>query len=130
MTEKAKISFCAKKNLLSLFVLCVGIAEFFSASSDIAQETAWVLAARKFEVDSAVSKSAEAAASVLPKLILERISVDAKRDVRPDEKIARKTDALLTERLSLFLQLSKEMQARRATPWSLKILFNLNFNWP
>ena len=125
MTEKAKSSFCAKKYLLSLFVLCVGIAEFFSASSDIAQETAWVLAARKFEVDSAVSKSAEAAASVLPKLILERISVDAKRDVRPDEKIARKTDALLTERLSLFLQLSKEMQARDALV--LKNSFQLEF---
>ncbi|MBQ7620608.1 MAG: hypothetical protein IJS51_10855 [Treponema sp.] len=77
-----------------------------------AEKTPWVLAARKFNAESARSKSAEAAASVIPKLILERISVDLNRDVLRDEKISRKTDALLTERLSLFLQLSKEIQAR------------------
>ena len=38
--------------------------------------------------------------------------MDLNRDVLRDEKISRKTDALLTERLSLFLQLSKEIQAR------------------
>ena len=112
MTERTISVFFAKKILLSLFAFFALCAASFCASSDIAQETAWVLAARKFDVEAAKSKSAEAAASVIPKLILERISVDMTRAVLGDEKTARKTDALLTERLSLFLQMSKEIQTR------------------
>ncbi len=113
MTERTRNSFLQKKIVLSLFVMALCARFFFAASSsDIAQETAWILAARKFDVDASRSKSAAAVASVIPKLILERISVDMARSVQTDEKTARKTDALLTERLSLFLQLSKEIQAR------------------
>ncbi|MCR5046224.1 MAG: hypothetical protein K6A42_06575, partial [Treponema sp.] len=53
------------------------------------------------------------------------ISIGLARDVNRDEKISRKTDALLTERLSLFLELSKEIQARDALV--LKNSTNLEF---
>lgn len=114
MTERTRNSIFARKILFSLFALFAfaSAAGGESFSSDIAEEKAWVLAAKKFEVEAAKSKSAEAAASVTPKLILERISVDMNRSVLGDEKIARKTDDYLNERLSLFLQLSKEIQAR------------------
>ena len=78
------------------------------------QDKSWVLAASKFSVEGATSKAAQSAASVLPKLILERISVDVDRSIMADEKAARKNDELLTERLDLFLQLSKEIKARDA----------------
>ena len=113
MTERTRNSFFAKKILLSLLALCLACAGVFCAeSSDIGQDKAWILAARKFDLEAARSKSAEAAASVIPKLILERISLGITRDVARDEKIARKTDALLTERLDLFLQLSKQIKDR------------------
>ncbi len=113
MTEKGRISFFAKTLIFSLFAFCFLTPAFFCESEFVeAEKTPWVLAARKFSADSARSKSAEAAASVIPKLILERISLDLNRNVLSDEKISRKTDALLTERLSLFLQLSKEIQTR------------------
>lgn len=78
------------------------------------QDKSWVLAASKFSVEGATSKAAQSAASVLPKLILERISVDVDRSIMADEKAARKNDELLIERLDLFLQLSKEIKARDA----------------
>lgn len=113
MTRKGRINFFWKIFFLSLFAFCFLTPAIFCESEFVeAEKTPWVLAARKFNAESARSKSAEAAASVIPKLILERISVDLNRDVLRDEKISRKTDALLTERLSLFLQLSKEIQAR------------------
>lgn len=113
MTRKGRINFFWKILFLSLFAFCFLTPAIFCESEFVeVEKTPWVLAARKFNAESARSKSAEAAASVIPKLILERISVDLNRDVLRDEKISRKTDALLTERLSLFLQLSKEIQAR------------------
>lgn len=113
MTEKGKNKFFSKKIFFSFLAFCLlAQGAFCAESSDIGQDTAWILAARKFDVEGTSSKSAEAAASVIPKLILERISVDMSRAVVIDEKVARKTDALLTERLDLFLQLSKEIQTR------------------
>ena len=115
MTERARNKVFIKTILFSLLFFCLAPLPLFCAdSSDIEQDAAWILAARKFEVESSRSKSAESAAFVMPKLILERISVDMTRDVGRDEKISRKTDSLLSERLNLFLQLSKEMQARDA----------------
>ena len=116
MTQKGRnrISFL-RKFFIPLFVFCSLSQNFFGADNgNSASEKSWILAGRKFDVEGASSKAAQSAASVLPKLILERISVDMIRSVMPDEKAARKNDALLTERLDLFLQLSKEIKARDA----------------
>lgn len=114
MTRKGRSkSRIAKTFCLSLFAFCFLQAALFCESEFVeGEKTPWVLAARKFGAETARSKSAEVAASVIPKLILEHISVDLSRDVASDEKISRKTDSLLTERLELFLQLSKEIQVR------------------
>ncbi len=114
MTEKALNKSFAKKIFLSLFALCFIASALFCESDDkvSSEESSWILAARKFNVDAGRSKSADAAVSVIPKLILEHISIGLARNVNRDEKISRKTESLLTERLSLFLELSKEMKTR------------------
>ena len=115
MTEKGRnrISFLIKKTLSLLLAFACAKAAF-SVEAQSLQDKSWVLAASKFSVEGAASKAAQSAASVLPKLILERISVDVDRSIMADEKAARKNDELLTERLDLFLQLSKEIKARDA----------------
>lgn len=115
MTEKGRnrISFLRKKTLSLLLAFACAKAAF-SVEAQSLQDKSWVLAASKFSVEGATSKAAQSAASVLPKLILERISVDVDRSIMADEKAARKNDELLTERLDLFLQLSKEIKARDA----------------
>lgn len=60
------------------------------------------------------TESSSEAAKVLPQLILERISSGAIRQVPESEILDRKLKTLQTERLALFLQLSKENQARDA----------------
>lgn len=60
------------------------------------------------------TESSSQAAKVLPQLILERISSGAIRQVPESEILDRKLKDLQTERLALFLQLSKENQARNA----------------
>lgn len=79
-------------------------------------DEAWILAAQKFEIEEYKEHSAalESAAAVIPKLILEQISLDTKRTVLRDERLSQKLDSLLTERLSLFLELSKEVKSRDA----------------
>lgn len=59
-------------------------------------------------------QSSAEAAKVLPQLILERISSGSIRQLPEKEVLDRKLKELQTERLSLFLQLSKENQARDA----------------
>ncbi|MEE3410318.1 MAG: hypothetical protein VZQ47_06595 [Treponema sp.] len=115
MTEKGRnrISFLRKKTLSLLLAFACAKAAF-SVEAQSLQDKSWVLAASKFSVEGATSKAAQSAASVLPKLILERISVDVDRSIMADEKAARKNDELLIERLDLFLQLSKEIKARDA----------------
>ncbi|WP_273464518.1 hypothetical protein, partial [Treponema berlinense] len=51
-------------------------------------------------------------ASVLPQLILEQIAENSIRSVSSQEQLDRELYALQTERLSLFLQLSKENKTR------------------
>lgn len=115
MTEKGRnrISFL-RKIVIPLLLFSFAARGLFAADNDSLSDKNWILAARKFSVEGADSKAAQSAASVLPKLILEHISVDMVRSVMTDEKAARKNDALLTERLDLFLQLSKEIKARDA----------------
>ena len=81
------------------------------------EETAgWVLAAQQFTLAQKNAPSASAAqfAMVLPQLLLEQISLDGMRVLPSQEVLDRQLDALQTERLSLFLQLSKEYQSRDA----------------
>ncbi len=51
-------------------------------------------------------------AGILPKLVLEQISSSSIRHTSAQELLDRKLEELLTERLSLFLQLSKEIKTR------------------
>lgn len=76
----------------------------------------WVLAAQKFTFAQKGTQSVVNTqfATVLPQLILEQISIDGTRVLPSQEVLDRKLDALQTERLSLFLQLSKEYQTRDA----------------
>lgn len=97
-------------NLLILFFFCANaICEDFS-------DDVWILAAQKFEIEEYKNNSAalESAAAVIPKLILEQISLDTKRTILRDERLSQNLDSLLTERLSLFLDLSKEVKSRDA----------------
>lgn len=100
-------------NLVFLAFFCA-CANFFGEENSSGDE--WILAAQKFEIDENKEHFAalEAAASVIPKLILEQISLDTKRMVLRDEQLSQKLDSLLTERLSLFLDLSKEVKVRDA----------------
>ena len=81
-----------------------------------AEPETWVLAAQAFTLaqKNAPSLSASHFASVLPQLLLEQISIDGTRMLPSQELLDRRLDTLQTERLSLFLQLSREYQARDA----------------
>ena len=97
-------------NLIILVFFCA------NALCEDSSGEAWILAAQKFEIEEYKEHSAalESAAAVIPKLILEQISLDTKRTVLRDERLSQKLDSLLTERLSLFLDLSKEVKSRDA----------------
>ncbi|MDY2843907.1 MAG: hypothetical protein SOT81_08000 [Treponema sp.] len=93
---------------------CAG--EAASVSSSSSSSSGWTLAAVEFNFSQMKNrtKSSSEAAKVLPQLILERISSGAIRQVPETEILDRKLKDLQTERLALFLQLSKENQARDA----------------
>ncbi len=92
-----------------LFSLIFAFLAFFSYGDD------WILAAQKFdfaEKNSTRTSSLEAQAELLPRLILEKLASELTR-YSPQEEIAeRELSNLTTERLSLFLQLSKEVKTR------------------
>lgn len=102
----------------SRWIFSVMILVLFCANAlcEDSPSEAWILAAQKFEIEEYKEHSAalESAAAVIPKLILEQISLDTKRTVLRDERLSQKLDSLLTERLSLFLDLSKEVKSRDA----------------
>lgn len=89
---------------VSLF-LFVG---FFSYGED------WVLGAEKFSFtqNASVGSAQNEMASLLPKLILEQISTSSRRLPSATELYDRKKETLLTERISLFLQLSAAVKKR------------------
>lgn len=74
----------------------------------------WIIAGKKFSLKQTKnsSDSVRKAAEVLPQLILEQISVGKLRVIPNSEILDRKLNELQTERLSLFLQLSKEVKTR------------------
>lgn len=93
---------------------CAGEAAAVSSSSS--SSSGWTLAAVEFSFSQMKNRteSSSEAAKVLPQLILERISSVVIRQVPETEILDRKLKDLQTERLALFLQLSKENQARDA----------------
>lgn len=95
-----------------LFFLAFAAAFFFGAEKSWASD--WVLAAQEFSFSRPDSRSEASlqAANLLPQLILEQIASDEVRLIPSDEILGRKLHELQTERLSLFLQLSKENKTR------------------
>ena len=76
----------------------------------------WVLAAKKFEfADSRSAQIAdESLTTIMPQLIMERISEGLVRSTTLQEMHDRTRNDFLTERQSLFLQLAKEVKVRDA----------------
>lgn len=99
-----------------IFFYTVSFCAGESASSSSSSSSGWTLAAVEFSFSQMRNRteSSSEAAKVLPQLILERISSGAIRQVPETEILDRKLKDLQTERLALFLQLSKENQARDA----------------
>lgn len=97
--------------LMILFSFCTSF--FYGAESG---QTDWILAARKFSYAQLrkTSETEDAFASLLPQLILENIMTNTSRSVPQDEMVDRKLSELQTDRISLFLQLSKETKVRDA----------------
>ncbi|MCR5724145.1 MAG: hypothetical protein K6G80_03570, partial [Treponema sp.] len=88
---------------------------FFLLTAHLAAADDWVLAARSFTFESAAKPAgAEQISTLLPQLILEQISTGGTRVLPSSEVLSRTLDSLQTERLSLFLQLSKEYKTRDA----------------
>lgn len=94
---------------VSCMILCICCTALSAADS-------WVLAAQKFtytQVKSAADDGVSVA-TVIPQLLLEQLASGSVRSLPEEEVRNRKLDTLQTARLSLFLQLSKEFQARDA----------------
>ncbi len=87
-------------------------------SSQSSEQTAytdggdWILGAAAFSVEKHAAKALQDAAAAIPSLMLEKISGDAAHILSIQEKNDRRLYALQTERLSLFLQLSREIKVR------------------
>ena len=95
---------------LTVFFLALLIPVSFAHAGD------WVLAGEAFtskKSDSA-SESLKKASEVIPQLILEQISLNKTRVIPDSELLDRKLNTLQTERLSLFLELEKEIKTRDA----------------
>ena len=76
----------------------------------------WILAAQKFDFDSGknLNSAEQDLSSIMPQLIMEKISEGLSRNTTPQEMLDRSLNNLLVERQSLFLQLSKEIKTRDA----------------
>ncbi len=74
------------------------------------------MAARKFTYtgDHLSDSSVLAVSEIIPQLILEQISAETQHMLLSREVLDRKQDVLLTARLALFLELSKEVKTRDA----------------
>lgn len=80
------------------------------------EEKTWVLAASEFSLNQRLKENdiAQSYKKTLPSLILEQIAENLSRLPRAQEQLDRALFDLKTKRLSLFLQLSKEVKARDA----------------
>ncbi|MBP5157447.1 MAG: hypothetical protein ILP18_06220 [Treponema sp.] len=91
----------------------------FSASAFCEEEkgryqegSGWLLSALPFELSGRKSKAVEQAAQDIPSLILEKIAGDASHVLSFSEQLDRQLFQLHTDRLSLCLQLSRELKVR------------------
>lgn len=101
---------CLKKIIVSLLLSVIFSGIVFSA-----EKNTWTLACTEFEFTQNIHdrKSSEQNLSkVLPSLILEQIAEGLIRTTSDEEMLDRALDSYLTDRQSLFLQLSKEVQLR------------------
>ncbi len=97
------------KKFFFSFIACV-----FFLNGGFSAEKKWTVAAKAFDFSQKSRKSTiqESLSELLPKLILEQVSEDIVRFTSVDEMYRRESNALLLERQSLFLQLSKEVKTR------------------
>ena len=95
--------FCSKKILVILFLII---------ESYIVYSEEWVLACQKFTVNTKKNSSTEQISSLLPQLILEQTLNNGIRFISSEEHLDRQLNSLQTERLALFLQLSKESKVK------------------
>ncbi|MCR5762342.1 MAG: hypothetical protein K6G00_03040 [Treponema sp.] len=95
------------KNVLSLIALII-------AGCSVSFSEDWTLAAMKFDLSQNVSHSSleEKAAADIPSLILEKIGLGTFHILSYEEQTDRELYDLQTKRLSLFLQLSREVKLR------------------
>ena len=95
------------KNVLSLITLII-------AGCSVSFSEDWTLAAMKFDFSQNVSHSSleEKASEDIPSLILEKIGLGSFHILSYDEQTDRDLYELQTKRLSLFLQLSREIKLR------------------
>lgn len=94
---------------LTVFLLLILFAFDFLSADD------WILASQKFTfIPDNIERSdfQKSQAELLPKLILEQIISELTRFSPKEEILERNLNTLTTERLSLFLQLSKEVKTR------------------
>ena len=93
---------------MRLSVLC-----FLLCCSSLLCAEDWTLGASAFSVESRSASSAEQKAAVdLPRLLLEKIGKDAEHILSGQELLEHELYELQTKRLSLFLQLSREIRLR------------------
>ena len=94
---------------------------FAETSSSSSASSTWILASEEFTLKQQSNLQVNSKiTSVLPALILEQISDDKIREIPTSEELQRTLNTLQTERLSLFLQLSKEIKTRDALVLSEK----------
>lgn len=94
---------------LTVFLLLILFAFDFLSADD------WILASQKFTfIPNNIERSdfQKSQAELLPKLILEQTISELTRFSPKEEILERNLNTLTTERLSLFLQLSKEVKTR------------------
>lgn len=107
------------RNFFAFIFLFFSFFPLFAAtasSSTSSSASDWTISSMEFTFSQTRRRgqSSAEAAKVLPQLILERISSGSVRQIPEKEVLDRKLKELQTERLSLFLQLSKENQTRDA----------------
>ncbi len=95
--------------LFSSAVFCEGDE---SVSGPYQEGGGWLLSALPFELASGRSRAVEQAATDIPTLLLEKIAGDASHVLSLAEQLDRQLFQLQTDRLSLCLQLSRELKAR------------------
>ena len=100
-------NFLKKISIFSALLAC-------SAAAFCASDKKWTLAAEQFEFTQNTnnSKAAVSYAKTMPSLILEQMAENLTRIPRAREQLDRALYDLQKERLSLFLQLSKEVKTR------------------